>query len=135
MNDRRKDKLKRQRELQRRRSQRRLPRQDPVIGYVARQGIHMICDGDACVVAGSRAAMVAVLEYHRCDPAEHAIEQAHCSQILQAIELGGAYAFDEQAYGRFLPEAQQAGLPLVEEDFSDPGPGPTGIHLVRIGFV
>jgi hypothetical protein len=47
--------------------------------------------------------------------------------------LGGAYAFDEQAYGRFLPEAQQAGLPLVEEDFSDPGP--TGIHLVRIGFL
>ena len=136
MNDRRKDKLKRQRELQRRRSQRerRQPQpQDPVIGFVARQGIHMACDGDACIVAGSRAAMVAILEYHRNDPAEHAIEPARCSQILQAIELGGAYAFDEQAYGRFLPEAQQVGLPLVEEDFSDPGP--TGIHLVRIGFV
>jgi hypothetical protein len=39
----------------------------------------------------------------------------------------------EQAYGRFLPEAQRAGLALVEEDFSDPGP--TGIHLVRIGFL
>ena len=133
MSDRRKDKLKRQRELERRRSQRerRQPQQDPVIGYVARQGIHMACDGDACIVAGSRAAMVAILEYHGNDPAEHAIEPARCSQILQAIGLGGAYAFDEQAYGRFLPEAQRAGL--AEEDFSDPGP--TGIHLVRIGFV
>lgn len=135
MSDRRKDKLKRQRELERRRSQRerRQPQRDPVIGYVARQGIHMACDGDACIVAGTRAAMVAILEYHRNDPAEHAIEPARCSQILQAIGLGGAYAFDEQAYGRFLPEAQQAGLPLVEEDFSDPGP--TGIHLVRIGYL
>ena len=40
--------------------------------------------------------MVAILEYHRNDPAEHAIEPARCSQILQAIGLGGAYAFDEQ---------------------------------------
>jgi len=135
MKDRRKERSRRRRELQRRQSQRqrRKAQRDPVIGYVARQGIHMACDGDACIVAGSRTAMVAILEYHRNDPAEHAIEPARCSQILQAIGLGGAYAFDEQAYGRFLPEAQQAGLPLVEEDFSDPGP--TGIHLVRIGFL
>ena len=135
MNNRRKHKLKRQRELQRLQGQRerRQSRADPVIGYVARQGIHMVCDGDACIVAGSQEAMVAILHYHRNDPAEHAIEPAHCAQILQAIHLGGAYAFDEQAYGRFLPEAQRAGLPLVKEDFSDPGP--TGIHLVRIGFV
>ena len=48
-------------------------------------------------------------------------------------KLGGAYCFDEEAYGHFLPPAQAAGLPLVEEDFSDPGP--TGIHLVRVGLI
>ena len=38
--------------------------------------------------------------------------------------------FDQQAYGRFLGPAQRAGLPVQQEDFSDPGP--TGIHLVRV---
>jgi hypothetical protein len=135
MKDAHRDRLKRERELRRRRQHRVQHGQsdDPVIGYVSRQGMQVICDGDACVVAGTREAMAAILQYHHRDPAQQIIEPARCSQILQAIALGGAYAFDDQAYGRFLPEAQQAGLPLVEEDFSDPGP--TGIHLVRVGFL
>jgi hypothetical protein len=135
MKDSRKDRLRQRRELDRRRERKAQHAQtdDLIIGYVSRQGMNMACDGDACIVAGTREAMVAILQYHRRDPAQQVIEPARCSQILQAIALGGAYAFDEQAYGRFLPEAQQAGLPLVEEDFSDPGP--TGIHLVRIGFL
>jgi hypothetical protein len=136
MKDTRKDRMRRRRELDRRKRSKSPydgPPNDPVIGYVCRQGIQMVCDDDACIVAGTREAMVAILQYHRRNPAEHTIEPARCSHILQAMALGGAYALDEQAYGRFLPEAQRAGLPLVEEDFSDPGP--TGIHLVRIGFL
>jgi len=123
---RRKDK--RRREVERRRRSR-----DPLIGYVARQGMIVACDGDACIVAGEQAAMVSILQHHGRDPQQYLIEKATASQILQAIELGGAYAFDEEAYGRFLGPAQSAGLPLVEEDFSDPGP--TGIHLVRVGYL
>jgi hypothetical protein len=144
MKDTRKSQLKRQRELKRRqqRQQRQQRHQrkaepeasaDPIIGYVSRHGMNMACDGDACIVAGTREAMLAILQYHRRDPAQYLIEPARGSQILQVLTLGGAYAFDQEAYGRFLPEAQQAGLPLVEEDFSDPGP--TGIHLVRVGFL
>jgi hypothetical protein len=91
------------------------------------------CDGDACIVAGEQAAMVAILQHHGRDSQQYSLEKATAAHILQAIELGGAYAFDEEAYGRFLGPAQSAGLPLVEEDFSDPGP--TGIHLVRVGYL
>jgi hypothetical protein len=128
MKDKRPERRRRERHLRRR--QRRRPADD-AIGYVARYGMTMVCDGDACVVAGSEAAMIAILSFHQRDPAEYAIEPAYGWQLLQAIALGAAYALDEQAYRRFLPAAQQAGLPLAEEDFSDPGP--TGIHLVRIG--
>jgi len=131
MPDKRQERRRRERELRRREKRRERRPPDAVIGYVARCGMNMACDGDACVVAGSEAAMSAILQFHQRDPAAYAIEPAYGWQLLQAIALGAAYALDEQAYHRFLPAAQQGGLPLVEEDFSDPGP--TGIHLVRIG--
>jgi hypothetical protein len=124
---------KRKRDKRRRDVQRRKRSGDPLVGYVARQGSNVVCDGDACIVAGSQAAMLSILQHHRRDPAQYMIEKAAASQILQVIELGGAYAFDEEAYARFLAPAQSAGLPLGEEDFSDPGP--SGIHLVRIGYL
>ncbi len=144
MNDTRKDELRRQRKLRQRKLEQRKQRKTPtdqhggqpsnlIIGYVSRQGQNMVCDGDACIVAGTREAMVTILEYHRYDPAKEIIEPAMCSHILQVIAMGGAYAFDEQAYNRFLPEALRVGLPLVKQDFSDPGP--TGIHLVRVCYL
>ena len=54
-------------------------------------------------------------------------------EIWQGIRLGGAYAFDEAAYQKFLPLAQRKGLSLEAEDFSEPGP--TGVHLVRVQVI
>ncbi len=51
-------------------------------------------------------------------------------EILKGLELGAAYAFDEEAYNRFHPLAKKAGLPMTPQDFS--GPSPTGMHFVRI---
>lgn len=132
MTKRRKDKRKKDQRRRRERQRRNRPR-DPLVGYTARQGMNVACDGDACIVAGSHPAMVSILEHHRRDPGQYLIEKATAPHILQAMELGGAYAFDEEAYGRFLGPAKAAGLPLGEEDFSDPGP--TGIHLVRVAYV
>ena len=77
--------------------------------------------------------MTNIIQRHHEDLRAYEIRPTTFSEIWRGIELGGAYCFDEEAYGRFLPPAQDAGLPLVEEDFSDPGP--TGIHLVRVGFM
>jgi len=59
--------------------------------------------------------------------------QTTAREILTGIGQGGAYAFDELAYGRFLTPAQQEGLPIGPEDFSEPGP--IGLHFVRVEFL
>jgi len=123
---------KRKKDQRRRQRQRRSQSRDTLVGYTARQGMNVVCDEQACIVAGSRAAMVSILEHHRYDPADYLIEKATASHLLQGMELGGVYAFDREAYGRFLQPAQSAGLSLGEEDFSDPGP--TGIYLARVAY-
>ena len=104
---------------------------DPVIGYVAHDGRQAVCDGDACIVAGSRdkmARIVAQLGPHWSG--RQILETAKFRHIVQCLQLGAAYCFDEEAYGRFLGPARRIGMPLEEEDFSDPGP--RGLHLVRV---
>jgi hypothetical protein len=49
---------------------------------------------------------------------------------LKGLDLGAAYAFDEEAHDRFHPLAKKAGLPMTPQDFS--GPSSTGMHFVRI---
>ena len=101
---------------------------DPVVGFVAVDQRGGLCDGDALVVAGSPAALQAMLAH--AAPHSWQIQPAHFTHLWQCLELDAAYCFDEAAYRLFLPLARQAGLPLAEEDFSDPGP--TGVHLVRV---
>lgn len=120
----------RKRELKRRRQRRQ--RADPLIGYFAVRGMNVVCDGNGCIVAGSEEKMVHIIGRHHEDVGTYQIRQTRFSEIFHGMELGAAYCFDEEAYGRFLSPAQDAGLPLVDEDFSDPGP--TGIHLVRVGL-
>ena len=117
----------RKRELKRRRQ-----RRDSPIGYFAVRDMNVVCDGDGCIIAGSVEKLSHIIQRHHEDVRTYDIRPTTFAEIWQGIQLGAAYCFDEEAYGRFLPPAQAAGLPLVEQDFSDPGP--TGIHLVRVGF-
>ena len=103
---------------------------DPVVGFVAIHQRGGLCDGDALVVAGSSQALQPMLARAPTHPWQ--IQPARFAHICQCLQLGAAYCFDESAYRAFLPLAQQAGLPLGEENFSDPGP--TGVHLVRVQF-
>jgi len=101
---------------------------DPVVGFVAVNQVGGLCDGDALIVAGSRAAVEAVIA--RSPARRWEIQPARFAHIWQGMQLGGAYAFDETAYRAFLPHARRVGLELEDEDFSDPGP--TGVHFVRV---
>ena len=120
-----------------RRPRRRLAAQseaDPLIGYLARNGPYCLCDGDGCIIAGSRAKLYDII--HRSGPAAarmNTIQAARFSEILAGMQRGGAYCFDEQAYGRFLEPGRQIGMPLTDEDFSDPGP--LGMHFVRVQWL
>ena len=95
-------------------------RDSKVIGYFAYASrVEVVCTGDACVVAGSEAAMRAFLtELNPTGAGSHTIRKTRFAEILSGMRLGGSYAFDEEAYSRFLPLAQEAELPAAEADFA-----------------
>jgi hypothetical protein len=103
-----------------------------VIGYFGyTPPMHAVCDGDACVIAGSEARMKRYVEAIVSGSfKETRIKKTRFGEILKGLKLGGAYAFDEEAYNRFHPLAKKAGLPITPQDFSSPSP--TGMHFVRI---
>ena len=102
-----------------------------VMGWFAFAGPSALCDGDACVIAGSQEALRRIIarRARRGAPAL-TIKQTRFGEIMTGLRLGAAYCFDEEAYNRFFPLAQREGFSLGSEDFSDPGPG--GLHLVRV---
>jgi len=107
-------------------------RASKVIGYFAYvPPMEAFCDGDACVIAGSEAGL---LEYIAArdprDVKKNKIKKTRFGEIVRGIGLGAAYAFDEDAYNRFFPLAQEEGFDLGPEDFSQPSP--TGMHFIRV---
>ena len=104
---------------------------NPLIGYLVHDGLRTLCDGDGCVIAGSRAKIRQVRDrFGACFSAMQIIQPAPFSDIWDGMQRGGAYCFDEEAYGRFLGPARRCGIPVTEQDFSEPGP--LGMHFVRV---
>ena len=108
-----------------------------LIGYLAAfSRYELLCEGDACIIAGSEAKLKEYLAVNNAAlPKRYEIKKVRFEELLQGLRAGGAYAFDEEAYNRFYPQAQRAGLKVGPEDFS--GPPPPGlkrpaIHLVRV---
>ena len=94
-----------------------------VVGYFAYYTrAQVICTGgDACVISGSAGAMRQYLEELGPERASKAtIRKTRFGEILQGLQVGAAYAFDRESYGRFYPLALEAGLPVEAADFDDP---------------
>ena len=105
------------------------------IGYLAHNNVAPLCDGDSCVIIGSRGRMKRHAERSGLSPVT--IQAADFASIADGLRRGGAYSFDEQAFRRFFPLAQVAGFPIADQDFSiapPPGVLPDALHLVRIQF-
>ena len=103
---------------------------DPRIGYLVHDGVRTLCDGDGCIITGSRDKIRQIRDRFGRFAKMKTIQLAPFSDIWAGMRRGGAYCFDEEAYGRFLEPARAVGLMLTEEDFSDPGP--LGMHFVRV---
>ena len=57
------------------------------------------------------------------------------SSVCNDQELGGAYAFDKEAYSRFLPLMKQRGITnLPDSDNFFLKPLPDGLDLIRVEF-
>jgi hypothetical protein len=99
-----------------------------VIGWFGLNGIHSLCDNEALVVTGTRPGLRKMMD--RVEHMKFTPRSTTFAEIMRGINLGAAYAFDEDAYAIFRPLAAARGLALPAEDFSDPGPW--GIHLLRV---
>lgn len=105
-----------------------------VVGYFAyARDRNVICDGDACVIAGTRQAMEHyVKELAGASARDPTIRKTRFGEIMLGLQHGAPYSFDETAYQRFLPLAQREGMELREQD---PAPGREGLHLVRVEWI
>ena len=71
----------------------------------------VFCDGDACIIAGSEELMKTYLrKLSSCCFDRNIIKKTRFGEIINGIKLGGAYAFDQESYSRFLPIAQINGI-------------------------
>lgn len=103
-----------------------------VIGYFAKLSpTEVVCEGDACVIAGSEDEMKRYIKKISNNALKQAvIKKTRFGEIMNGIKLGAPYAFDERSYERFYPLANKMGLNLKKEDFSVPTE--TGYHFVVI---
>jgi hypothetical protein len=105
-----------------------------VIGYFAyTRDKGAVCEGDSCVIAGSRQAMEGyVKKLAESPPRGLTIKKTRFGEIMTGLQHGAPYSFDDEAYKRFLPLARQEGLDLQEEV---PDSGKEGLHLVKVQWV
>lgn len=96
-------------------------RYSKVIGYFAYASpTEIVCTGKACVISGSQRAMRYYIA--EIDPEgwkKNTIKKTRFGEIMRGLQLGAAYAFDKESYGRFYPLARKEGLPVAEGDFKE----------------
>lgn len=103
------------------------------VGYFAYRGGEVICDGDACIIAGSIERMKFYLDkMSEVFGSDEVIKKTRFGEIIEGMRLGGAYAFDEEAYRAFISYAKKngmVGLPETAEVFLDVS---EEMHFIRI---
>ena len=107
-----------------------------VIGYFAirRGSPYILCDGEACVIAGSEQAMNSyIVKLAKEKPSSYKVKKTRYVEIVQGMRMGGVYTFDNRAYERFFPLAKAEGMPVVEFEFEDDEkPHDDAVRLMRV---
>ncbi len=109
-------------------------RDTKVIGYFAYLvATEVVCDGDACIIAGSEAALRRYLTISNPENLGRiTIKKTRFGEIMKGMSLGGAYSFDEESYGRFYPLALEVGLSVSSADFTCATPDEVKFITVRL---
>ncbi len=107
-----------------------------IIGYFSHSRGAVLCDGDACVIAGSRKLMLGYMqEMAPFVPGVDVIKKTKFIEIINGLEHGAAYALDEFSYRIFFPLAKKYGmndLPLPNKFFSQFTNA--SMHFIRINI-
>ena len=105
-----------------------------IIGYFSYTSEEVFCDGDACIVASSEALMQSYLYVFSDGDGGDIIKKIRFGEVMRWIQQGGAYAFDEESYNKFIDIAEAngfVGLPSKEIFLEYPD---EEMNLVRIQF-
>jgi len=94
-----------------------------IIGYFAvHSSQQVLCDGDACVIAGGQSALNRYIKSSHFSCSEYDIRKTRLGEVLEGLLLGGAYAFDQASYDIFSRAANKQGfdfknqqLPMTED--------------------
>lgn len=105
-----------------------------VIGYFSHTSSTVFCEGDACIIAGSEELMRLYLQKAPGGAKRDVIKKTRWGEILEGLRRGGAYAFDEESYKRFLHLANLNGMKdlSAKEVFVEPT---SALHFIRIQIV
>ncbi len=107
-----------------------------VIGYFAirRGSPYILCDGDACVIAGSEELMNSYIVKLADDkPSNYKVKKTRYGEITKGMRMRAVYTFDKKAYERFFPLAKAEGQPMVEFKFEDDEkPHVDAVRLMRV---
>ena len=92
--------------------------------YAATKRGDVVCDGPACIIAGSYKTMKEYLAKSKVKPpGKVEIIKTRFGEIVSGMGMGGAYSFDKEAYGKFLPLAREEGMGFEDVDFTPDRPG------------
>lgn len=110
-----------------------------IVGYFAfkPRTLYSVCDGDACVIAGSKEAMGSYIsKLSRGKVTDYSVKKTRYGEILQGLQKGAAYAFDKMAYKSFYPLAKAEGLKVVEFQMEDNSrPNDDAVPLMRVKWI
>ena len=83
----------------------------------------VVCDGDACIIAGSETSFRKYLKIANPPSASKVIiRKTRFGEVIRGLSLGAPYSFDEDAYSVFYPLARKAGLDIPMANFkTEPG--------------
>lgn len=94
-------------------------KRNPVVGYIAwKSRMEVLVDGPSCLVVGSKEKMRSLLLMRDLKTVDFAIKKARFEDILAGLQHGGEYGFEEEAYGRFSPMAEEMGIREIRFDFA-----------------
>ncbi len=107
-----------------------------VVGYFAirRGSPNLLCDGEACVIAGSQQLMTwYIVKLAGDEPSNYQVKKTRYSEIMKGMQMGGIYSFDQKAYNKFLPILKAEGKNIAEIKLSDdPKPHDDAVRLMRV---
>jgi len=107
-----------------------------IVGYFSYTTSGMaLCEGEACVIAESDKLMQFYLKKSQSinDGEKNIIKKTRFDEIMNGLNKGALYAFDEGSYQRFSNLARMNGMNFLDTEDMPSEQSHTGIRLVIVG--